>query len=137
MKDPQGAPSGFMHVVRGGSWGSPPAIARSATRADYLIPSANIRYYSFGFRVARTVMRVLVSPHLMAIFRRNTLKPMALFGRGRPLDRHDVQRQGFENIQGDRRNLRRGNHLPRVCGRWRANPCRRNLGWFSYRRGRH
>ena len=52
MKNPQGAPSGFMHVVRGGSWGSPPAIARSATRRHYLIPSANIRYYSFGFRVA-------------------------------------------------------------------------------------
>ena len=52
VEDPQGPSSGTDRVLRGGSWISSPWGCRSAYRFRYL---PDLRYSSFGFRVARTL----------------------------------------------------------------------------------
>ncbi len=49
--DPQGAATGFFHVMRGGGWNSNAQDLRSGFR-DYDDPS--LRYYVVGFRLVRT-----------------------------------------------------------------------------------
>lgn len=44
--------NGSMHVLRGGSWGYDPNFSRAAARSKF---SANFRYFSYGFRLARTL----------------------------------------------------------------------------------
>jgi formylglycine-generating enzyme required for sulfatase activity len=41
----------YIHVLRGGSWGYDPEFSRAAARSKYGV----IRYFSYGFRVARTL----------------------------------------------------------------------------------
>ncbi len=41
----------YVHVLRGGSWGSDQEFSRAAARSKFGV----IRYYSYGFRVARTL----------------------------------------------------------------------------------
>ena len=48
-RDPQGPPSGFAHVLRGGGWRSRAAQCRSAARYS---ATATQRHDAFGFRVA-------------------------------------------------------------------------------------
>jgi formylglycine-generating enzyme required for sulfatase activity len=43
---------GSMHVLRGGSWGYDQKFGRSASRSKF---GPNFRYYSYGFRLARTL----------------------------------------------------------------------------------
>jgi len=51
VTDPKGVPSGSSRVLRGGSWADGAGSARSANRFDYY---PGIRYYDFGFRLARS-----------------------------------------------------------------------------------
>ena len=44
--------NGSMHVLRGGSWGYDQPYSRAAARSKF---AANYRYYSYGFRLARTL----------------------------------------------------------------------------------
>ncbi|MEI7837281.1 MAG: formylglycine-generating enzyme family protein, partial [Planctomycetota bacterium] len=48
-RDPQGADSGTLRVLRGGGWYGDPLICRSANRCR---GTPVIRLYCFGFRVA-------------------------------------------------------------------------------------
>jgi len=48
--NPQGPPSGFLHVIRGGSWREPPEFLRSAMRFRL---DGIIRWKIVGFRCAR------------------------------------------------------------------------------------
>jgi formylglycine-generating enzyme required for sulfatase activity len=41
-----------MHVLRGGSWGYDPKFSRAASRSKF---GPNYRYYSYGFRLAKTL----------------------------------------------------------------------------------
>jgi formylglycine-generating enzyme required for sulfatase activity len=51
VDDPTGPDSGEFRVVRGGSWGDSPWLARSANRhRNY----PDIRFGNYGFRVSRT-----------------------------------------------------------------------------------
>jgi formylglycine-generating enzyme required for sulfatase activity len=43
---------GSLHVLRGGSWGYDQPSSRAAARSKF---AANYRYYSYGFRLARTL----------------------------------------------------------------------------------
>lgn len=43
---------GSMRVLRGGSWGYDPKFSRAASRSKF---GPNYRYYSYGFRLARTL----------------------------------------------------------------------------------
>ncbi len=43
---------GSMHVLRGGSWGYDQKFSRAAARSKF---GANFRYYSYGFRLVRTL----------------------------------------------------------------------------------
>ena len=49
--DPLGPERGYRRVARGGSWGSVPGGCRSAIRYS---DDPSLRYYSLGFRVARS-----------------------------------------------------------------------------------
>ena len=44
--------NGAMHVLRGGSWGYDQPYSRAAARSKF---GANYRYYSYGFRLVRTL----------------------------------------------------------------------------------
>jgi formylglycine-generating enzyme required for sulfatase activity len=44
--------NGSMHVLRGGSWGYDQKYSRAASRSKF---GSNYRYYSYGFRLARTL----------------------------------------------------------------------------------
>jgi formylglycine-generating enzyme required for sulfatase activity len=50
--DPDGAASGSLRVMRGGSWGSNARSCRSALRNDYV---TSYRNYVIGFRITRTL----------------------------------------------------------------------------------
>jgi len=50
-KNPGGAASGSVRVLRGGSWGSNPQYCRVA---DRFFSTPKVRYFSIGFRLART-----------------------------------------------------------------------------------
>ena len=44
--------NGSMHVLRGGSWGQDAKYGRAAVRSKF---GSTYRYYSYGFRLARTL----------------------------------------------------------------------------------
>ena len=54
--DPAGAPAGTCRVIRGGSWGNAPRELRCSSRNDYYYLTAPTdRYYTIGFRLARSL----------------------------------------------------------------------------------